>query len=51
MLIRGNTIETQLGYWDNVMTEEYMEGLGKAYVDVLEMIVRCEESRVGELGL
>ena len=51
VLIGEESIETQLGYWDNCMTGEYIEGLSKAYVEILTMILRGSERKVSELEL
>ena len=51
VLIGEQSIETQLGYWDNSMKGEYIEGLGKAYVEILTMILRSLERKVSDLEL
>ena len=49
MRISEKKIETQLGYWDNCMTKEYMEGTGKAYVKFLGMILNESGRTLSEL--
>lgn len=47
--ITEKKIETQLGYWDNVMTSEHMERMGQAYVKIVDMILSGEERTLSEL--
>ena len=40
VLIGEKKIEAQLGYWDNCMTKDFVEEIGKAYTDMLSMTLR-----------
>ena len=51
VLIGEGSVDIQLGYWDHVMAREVMEGMGRAYLDVIQAILEGGAQCVQELGI